>query len=72
MCTESGPLMLLIHSVDVMVVLVEPGFHGIIGATSIGLPLVGVLSGDSCLVHQVVHHAAFAREYLTGFRFLIR
>ena len=71
-CTECGPLMILIPSVDVRIVLVEPGLHGVVGTTSIGFPVVSVLPGDSCLVHQVVHYAAFAREYLAGIRCLIR
>ena len=70
--TECGPLMILIPSVDVRIVLVEPGLHGVVGTTSIGFPVVSVLPGDSCLVHQVVHYAAFAREYLAGIRCLIR
>ena len=41
MCTECGPLMILIHSVDVMVVLVEPGLHWVVGATSVCFPVVG-------------------------------
>ena len=30
-CTECGPLMVLIQCVNVRVVLVEPGLHGVIG-----------------------------------------
>ena len=42
--TEGGPSVVLIHSVDVRHVLVVPGLHGVIGATSVGLPeLVPVL-----------------------------
>ena len=66
--TESGPCVVHILSVDVRHVLVVPGLHGVIGATSVGLPLIGVSPGNSGFVDQVVHHAANAREYLTGFR----
>ena len=66
--TEGGPSVVLIHSVDVRHVLVVPGLHGVIGATSVGLPVVGVSPGHSGFVDQVVHHAANSREYLTGVR----
>ena len=66
--TESGAFVLLILSVDVRHVLVVPGLHWVVGATSVGLPLAGVSPGDSGFVHQVVHHAANAREYLAGVR----
>ena len=66
--TESGAFVLLILSVDVRHVLVVPGLHWVVGATSVGLPLAGVSPGDSCLVHQVVHHAANSREDFAGFR----
>ena len=66
--TESGAFVLLILSVDVRHVLVVPGLHGVIGATSVGLPLVGVSPGNSGFVDQVIHHAANAREYLAGVR----
>ena len=66
--TEGGACVLLIHSVDVRHVAVVPGLHRVIGATSVGFPVVGVSPGDSGFVHQVVHHAANAREYLAGVR----
>ena len=66
--TESGACVLFIHSVDVRHVLVVPGLHRVIGATSVGFPVVGVSPGNSGFVDQVVHHAANAREYLAGFR----
>ena len=70
--TECGPLVLLIQCVDVRVVLVVSGLHWVVSTTSIGFPLIGVCPGDSCLVHQVIHHAANTREYLAGFRCLLR
>ena len=66
--TESGACVVLIHSVNVRHVLVVPGLHGVVGATSVGLPVVGVSPGHSGFVDQVVHHAAYAREYLAGVR----
>ena len=66
--TECGPLVLLIQCVDVRVVLVVSGLHWVVSTTSIGFPLIGVCPGDSCLVHQVVHHAANSREDFAGFR----
>ena len=66
--TECGPLVLLIQCVDVRVVLVVSGLHGIVSKTSICFPVTGVSPGDSCPIHQVVHHAAYAREYLAGAR----
>ena len=66
--TECGPLVLLIQCVDVRVVLVVSGLHGIVGTTSVCFPVTGVSPGDSCPIHQVVHHAAYSREYFTGFR----
>ena len=66
--TESGPCVVLILSVDIRHVLVVPGLHGVVGTTSVGLPLVGVSPGNSGFVDQVVHHAANAREYLAGVR----
>ena len=60
--------MVLILSVDVSHVLVVPGLHWVVGTTSVGLPVIGVSPGNSGFVDQVVHHAANAREYLTGFR----
>ena len=66
--TECGPLVLLIQCVDVRVVLVVSGLHGIVSTTSVCFPVTGVSPGDSCPIHQVVHHAAYSREYFTGFR----
>ena len=67
-CTECSPLMLLIQCCDVRVVLVVSGLHWVVSTTSVCFPLVGVSPGDSCLVHQVVHHAANSREDFAGFR----
>ena len=64
--SEGDACVLLIHSVDVRHVAVVPGLHRVIGATSVGFPVVGVSPGDSGFVDQVVHHAANAREYLAG------
>ena len=66
--TEGGASVLLIQCMDVRVVLVIPGLHWVVGATSVGLPVVGVSPGHSGFVDQVVHHAANSREYLTGVR----
>ena len=66
--TKSSSCVVLIQSVDVRVVLVVSGLHVVVSATSVGLLVAGVSPGDSGFVHQVVHHAANAREYLTGFR----
>ena len=66
--TESGAFVVLILSVDVRVVLVVSGLHVVVSATSISFPMVGVSPSDSCPVHQVVHHAANAREDFAGFR----
>ena len=71
-CTECGPSVFHILGVDVRHMLVVSGLHGVVSTTSVGLPMAGVSPGDSCLVHQVVHLAANAREYLTGFRHLQR
>ena len=54
--------------VDVRVVLVVSGLHWIVSTTSVCFPVTGVSSVDSCPIHQVVHHAAYSREYFTGFR----
>ena len=70
--TECSPFVVLISSVDVRVMLVVPGLHWIVSTASVGFPVVGVCPGYSGFVHQVVYHAAFAREYLTGFRGLFR
>ena len=64
-CTECGSLVFLIQCVHVRIVLVKPGLHWFIGGTSVCLPVAGVSPGDSCLVHQVVHHAANAWEDCT-------
>ena len=66
--TEGGACVVQVHIVDVRHVLVKPGLHWVVGATSVGLPVVGVSPGHSGFVDQVVHHAANSREYLTGFR----
>ena len=66
--TEGGSCVVHIHSVYVRHVAVVPGLHGVVGATSVGFPVVGVSPGDSGFVHQVVHHAANAREFLAGVR----
>ena len=66
--TESGASVLLIQCVDVRVVLVVPDLHWVVGTSSVGLPVVGVSPGHSCPIDQVIHHAAYSREYLTGFR----
>ena len=71
-CTECGSLVFLIQCVHVRIVLVKPGLHWFIGGTSVCLPVAGVSPGDSCLVHQVVHHAANPWEYLAGFRPFLR
>ena len=66
--TECGSCVGLIQCVDVRVVLVVSGLHWIVSTTSVCFPVTGVSSGDSCPIHQVVHHAAYSREYFTGFR----
>ena len=43
--TESGACVVLILSVDVSHMLVVPGLHRVVSATSVGLPLVGVSPG---------------------------
>ena len=70
--TECGPLVLLIQCIDVRVVLVVSGLHIVVSTTSISFPVVGVSPGHSCLVNQVVYHAANARENFAGFRCLFR
>ena len=62
-CTECGPLMLLIQCCDVTHVLSVPGLHLVVGTSSVGFPVVGISP-----VHQVVHHAANSREDFAGFR----
>ena len=69
--TEGGACVLLIHSVDVRHVTVVPGLHWVVGATSVGFPVVGVSPGNSGFVDQVVHHAANTREYLAGVRMFL-
>ena len=66
--TECGSLPILPQCCDVRVVLVVSGLHRVVSTTSIGFPLIGVCPGDSCLVHQVVHHVANSREDFAGFR----
>ena len=70
--TECGPLVLLIQCVDIRVVLVVSGLHKIVSTTSVSFPMVGVSPGHSCLVNQVIYHAANARENFAGFRCLFR
>ena len=60
--------MLLIQCGYVRIMLVDPGLQWVVSATSVGLPVAGVSPGDSGFVHQVVHHAANAREDLAGVR----
>ena len=67
-CTECGSLMLLIQCCDVTHVLVVSGLHRIVCTTSVCFPVVSVSPGDSCPIHQVVHHAANSREDFAGFR----
>ena len=66
--TECGPLVFLIQCVHVRIVLVIPGLHGVVGGTSVCLPVAGVSPGDSSLVHQIVHLAANAWEDSACFR----
>ena len=61
-CTECGPLVLLIQRVYVRIVMVHPGLEWDVSATSVGLPVTGVSSGDSCSVHHIAHLAANAWE----------
>ena len=58
----------LIFGVDVRIVPIVSGLHGVVSATSVSFPVVGVSPGHSCLVNQVVYHAANARENFAGFR----
>ena len=44
------------------------GLHGVVGGTSVCLPVAGVSPGDSSLVHQIVHLAANAWEDSACFR----
>ena len=67
-CTECGPLVLLIQCVHVRIVLVHPGLEWVVSGTSVGLPVAGVSSGDSCPVHHIVHLAANAWEDSACFR----
>ena len=43
-CTECGPLVLLIQCVYVRIVLVHPGLEWVVSATSVGLPVAGVIA----------------------------
>ena len=70
--TECGSCVGLIQCVDVRVVLVVSGLHWIVSTTSVCFPVVGVSPGHSCLVNQVIYHAANARENFAGFRCLFR
>ena len=70
--TESSACVVLIPCVYVRHVLIVPGLHRFVGATSVGLPVVSVSPGDSGFVLQVFHYAAFAREDLAGVRCLVR
>ena len=70
--TECGSLPILPQCCDVRVVLVVSGLHRVVSTASIGFPLIGVCPGNSCPVHQVIYHAANTREYLAGFRCLLR
>ena len=70
-CTECGPLVLLIQCGYIRIVLVHPGLQWVVSATSIGLPVAGVSSGDSCPVHHIVHHAANPWENSAGFRLFL-
>ena len=63
--TQSCATSLLILCVYITIVLVYPGLNWVVGRPSVGLPVAGVSPGDSCLVHQVVHHAANAWEDYT-------
>ena len=67
-CTECGPLVLLIQCGYVRIVLVHPGLEWVVSATSVGLPVAGVSPGDSCPVHHIVHLAANAWEDSACFR----
>ena len=69
--TECGPLVILIQCVHVRIVLVIPGLHGVVGGTSVCLPVAGVSPGDSSLVHQIVHLAANAWEDFTCVRLFL-
>ena len=42
--------------------MVHPGLEWDVSATSVGLPVAGVSSGDSCSVHHIAHLAANAWE----------
>lgn len=68
---QSSPLPLLILSVDVIVMLVNPGLQRVVGGTSVGFPMVGVSPGDGGPVHHIVHHAANPWENSAGFRLFL-
>ena len=69
-CTECGPLVLLIQCGYVRIMLVDPGLQWVVSATSVCLPVAGVSPGDSCPVHHIVHLAANAWEDSACFRLL--
>ena len=66
-CTISRHKMLILGG-NVRHVLIVSGLHRVISTTSVSFPFVGISSGDSCSVHQIVHHAANSREDFAGFR----
>ena len=68
---QSSPLPLLILSVYVIVMLVNPGLQRVVGGTSVGFPMVGVSPGDGGPVHHIVHHAANPWENSAGFRLFL-
>ena len=68
---QSSPLPLLILSVDVSVMLVNPGLQRVVGGTSVGFPMVCVSPGDGGPVHHIVHHAANPWENSAGFRLFL-
>ena len=66
--TECGACVGLILGGNVRHVLIVSGLHRVISTTSVSFPFVGISSGDSCSVHQIVHHAANSGENFAGFR----
>ena len=67
---QSGPLPLIL-SIDVIIVLINPGLQRVVGGTSVGFPMVGVSPGDVGPVHHIVHHAANPWENSAGFRLFL-